>query len=269
MKEILSRDNPRFKALRRLAESARARREEGGALLDGWHLLEAYARAGGVPQRVVFSRSSLASGQAARWLAGAGGGIETLVLADGLFAALSPVASPTGVLAQIALPFGVPLRSVRFGVLLDDVQDPGNLGAILRSAAAAGCDGAYLSPGCADAWSPKTLRAGMGAHFVLPIAEDADLVAVARAFAGKVLATSLDGGEPLYDLDLRGPVVFVVGNEGAGVGAEILAAASHRVKIPMPGAVESLNAAAAVAVCLFERVRQTDWQQSSAGKNPV
>lgn len=96
----------------------------------------------------------------------------------------------------------------------------------------------------------------MGAHFVLRIRDGADLAAVARAFPGMVLAASLDADHPLYELDLTGSVALIVGNEGAGISPELMTAASHRVKIPMPGAVESLNAAAAAAVCLFERVRQ-------------
>lgn len=256
MKAVTSRDNPQFKFLRRLSESAKARREAASTLLDGWHLLESYVQAGGTPQRVIFSNASAESREASHWRAQAGEGREYLVLADGLFSELSPVRSPTGVLAQIALPFALPGKEREFCVLLEDIQDPGNLGAILRSAAAAGCDTAYLSPACADAWSPKALRAGMGAHFALRIIERADLMEVAKGFHGSVLAASLEGRRNLYDLDLSGPVALIVGNEGAGVTPGLLSAASHKVRIPMPGAVESLNAAAAAAVCLFERVRQ-------------
>ena len=116
-------------------------------------------------------------------------------------------------------------------------------------------DAVYLSEGCADAWSPKALRGGQGAHFVLPIIERADLLQVIADFNGQTLATSLHG-ESLYALDLTQPVAFVIGNEGAGLSDALLAAAGQRVHIPMPGNVESLNAAAAAAVCLFERVRQ-------------
>jgi TrmH family RNA methyltransferase len=127
---------------------------------------------------------------------------------------------------------------------------------MLRSAAAAGADTVYLSKGCADAWSPKALRGGMGAQFQLALIEHADLMAVGQAFAGKLIATSLAASDSLYDLDLTGPTAFVFGNEGAGLSEELLALASHRTRIPMPGQVESLNAAAAAAICLFERVRQ-------------
>lgn len=254
MKFISSRENPFFKNLRKLSGSARHRREAGKTLLDGGHLFQAYRQAGGVPDALVLSQSGVERDEARAAAEGWGG--ETIVLPDGMFAELSPVKTPTGLLALINAPFAVAEKAPEFGVLLEDIQDPGNLGTILRSAAAAGCGNAFLSPACADAWSPKVLRAGMGAHFVLRIHEGADLAAVAGEFPGMVLAASLDADHPLYELDLTGSVALIVGNEGAGISSELMAAASHRVKIPMPGAVESLNAAAAAAVCLFERVRQ-------------
>ena len=123
-------------------------------------------------------------------------------------------------------------------------------------AAAAGIQEAWLSTDCADPWSPKVLRAGMGAHFVLTVRAHADLVECLSAFQGTVLATALDGATDLYDLDLRGPSAWVFGSEGAGVSSPVMSIATQKVLIPMPGAVESLNVGAAAAVCLFEQVRQ-------------
>ena len=114
----------------------------------------------------------------------------------------------------------------------------------------------FLSPGCADAWSPKVLRAAMGGHFALRIYGQQDLLNVAKAFAGVLLATSLQASDSLYDCDLRGNIAFLVGNEGAGLSADLLNLATQKISIPMPGKVESLNAAAATAICLFEAVRQ-------------
>ena len=143
-------------------------------------------------------------------------------------------------------------------MLLEDIQDPGNLGSMLRSAAAAGCDSVFLSQDCADAWSPKVLRAAMGGHFALRIYEQQDLPGVAKAFSGTLLATSLHATHSLYDCDLRGNVAFLIGNEGAGLSADLLGLATQKITIPMPGQVESLNAAAATAICLFEAVRQRE-----------
>jgi TrmH family RNA methyltransferase len=161
-----------------------------------------------------------------------------------------------GIAAVIAIPAPGPGPDPALAVLLEDIQDPGNVGTILRSAAAAGAAAVWLSRGCADPWSPKVLRAAMGAHFRLAVHPGADLVAVAGAFRGRVVAAQPQAGRSLYDCPLTGPLALVVGNEGAGVSAELLAQADEAVSIPMAPGAESLNAAVAAAVCLFEAVRQ-------------
>lgn len=187
-----------------------------------------------------------------------------IVLPDSLFRDVSTVKTATGLMAvvQIPSPEAIPVQKERkeesFCVLLEAIQDPGNVGSILRSAAAAGASDVYLSEGSTDAWSPKTLRAAMGAHFLVRIHEGADLAGVASAFRGKVIATILGAKKSLYQMQLTGPVAFVFGNEGAGLTDELLQAAHERITIPMPGGAESLNAAAAAAVCFFERVRQME-----------
>lgn len=255
VKNISSRDNPLFKQLKKLAESARERRKAGQALLDGVHLVEAALQAGVLPQMLVVSESGAAHAEISalrQMLAG----VPTVAMADGLFAEVSPVETPAGVLALIDIPqVRVPVKP-EFALLLEDVQDPGNLGALLRSAAAAGVQAAWLSTGCADAWSPRVLRAGMGAHFMLAIEERANLLEKAANFAGLTVATSLAATHSLYALDLTGPVALMAGNEGAGLSAELLAVANTQIRIPMPGNIESLNVAAATSICLFERVRQ-------------
>ncbi|TSA50719.1 MAG: RNA methyltransferase [Nitrosomonadales bacterium] len=255
MKLISSRDNPIFKRLKRLAESARERRKTGLALLDGAHLFAACLDMGAVPQQVVFSAEGWADDEI-RALLQKVPAERRVELAPALLAELSPVETPSGVLVVIEILHLKPPTQPEFCLLLEDVQDPGNLGSMLRSAAAAGVQAAYLSSGCADAWSPKALRGGMGAHFVLTIEERVPLAEKVAGFAGLTVAAGLQAGKSLYDLDLRGPVAFLVGNEGAGLSAELLAAVRETVTIPMPGKIESLNAAAAAAVCMFERVRQ-------------
>lgn len=255
VKLISSRDNSLFKSLKKLAHSARERRKAGKALLDGEHLIVAHIERIGPPEMLAVAHSAQDKPEVRALLARLPH-VPLLVLSDALFQELASVESPSGILALVAEP-ELPLpQTLQCIVLLEALQDPGNLGAILRSAAAAGVEAAYLSPGCADAWSPKVLRGGMGAHFALAIREGVDLVAAARTFAGEVVVTSLQGEASLFDLNLSGAVAFVIGNEGAGVSQTLQQAATRRVRIPMPGAVESLNAAAAAAVCFFERVRQ-------------
>lgn len=256
IKRITSRDNPLFKSLHKLASSARERREAGQTLLDGAHLLRAYLDAGGKPQHL------LTNGQAAQnaeilALLDTCADVAQTQLDDALFAQLSELKTPNGLLALIDIPLAkVPSAHSFFALLLEDIQDPGNLGSILRSAAAAGCDAVYLSRGCADAWSPRVLRAAMGGHFALSIGESANLLQVAADFTGKILAASLQAQQSLYDCNLRGKLAFAIGNEGAGLSPALLDAAQQHFIIPMPGKIESLNAAAATAVCLFEAVRQ-------------
>lgn len=256
MKRIVSRHNPLFKSLRKLSQSARERKKTGRMLLDGMRLLSACGRRGGTPVRVVLSPTGIEDAEILAWLT-AHPHVPQVLLDTALFNEIAPVETPTGILAVADLPrFPRHSEPSPLTVLLEDIQDPGNLGSILRSAAGAGCREAFLSQECADPWSPRTLRAGMGAHFLLALREGADLPAVARAFPGKVVATA--GGTPasLYAQDLRGSVAFAFGNEGAGLSAELRAAADAVAAIPLAAGVESLNVAAAAAICCFEWVRQ-------------
>ncbi len=256
IKRISSRDNPFYKSLLKLSSSARERRDAGQTLLDGAHLLRAFLDAGGTPQHLLLNEQALQDAEIAALLE-ACADVPRTQFDDALFAQLSDLKTPTGLLSLIDLPAaGIDAVQSQFALLLEDIQDPGNLGSMLRSAAAAGCDAVFLSQGCADAWSPRVLRAGMGGHFALSIHESADLIQVAAEFGGQVLAASLQAERSLYESELCGKLAFAIGNEGAGLSAALLNAAQRHFIIPMPGRVESLNAAAAAAVCLFEAVRQ-------------
>jgi TrmH family RNA methyltransferase len=251
---ISSRDNPIFKRLKKLSESARARREARMTLLDGEHLLAAYLDAGGQPHTLVRAASFDASRfslQASRCQTA-----RIIVLPDVLFAELSPVATPTGVLAEVAWLTPDASGAVPLVIVLEDIQDPGNLGAMLRTAAAAGATLAILSRGCHDPWSPKALRGGQGAQFVLPVQQGVDLVAWLQGFAGRSVALALSEDGDFYALDLGGPLALIAGNEGAGLSQAVCGAASLRAHIPMAGRIESLNASAALAVAVFEALRQ-------------
>lgn len=255
MKNISSLDNPLYKQLKKLAESSRERRKIGKTLLDGIHLVRACIQSGLRPDVLVVSASALSNNEIAQLLASVGNGVVVTVT-DAMFSAVSPVETPTGILALIDIPVAPVSSSMDFCLMVEGVQDPGNLGSILRSAAASGVKKAYLSAGCADAWSPKVLRGGMGAHFVMALEEQVNLLEKVRAFNGLSLATSLDATVSLFDTDLTGNVAVLIGNEGAGLSQELSAAASVQVRIPMAVQMESLNVAAATAICLFERVRQ-------------
>ena len=251
---ITSRDNPIFKRLKKFAESARARREARMTLLDGDHLLAAYLDAGGQPHTLVRA----ASFDAGRFdqLTARCPHAKAIVLPDALFAELSPVATPTGMLAEAAWLTPPAIDTTSFVIVLEDIQDPGNLGSMLRTGAAGGATLAVLSKGCHDPWSPKALRGGQGAQFVLPLMSGVDIVEWVSQFEGESLALALAEDNNLYARRLTGPLALIVGNEGAGLSQAVCEIASATIRIPMPGKIESLNAAAALAVAVFEAARQ-------------
>jgi RNA methyltransferase, TrmH family len=258
MKAISSRDNPLFKELKLLATSSQARRRAGRTLLDGVHLCEIYLQQVGMPPLCVLNEAALVHAE----VADIGRrceeqGARCVVFPDALYNALSQVETGVGILFVIDTPAIQTSQVIEHpAVLLDNLQDPGNMGSILRSAAAAGIRQVFCSKGTVFAWSPKVLRAGMGAHFLLQIVENADLLEAIRTARIPVLATSSHAERRLYDADLTQPVAWLFGHEGHGVSGELLSAASLRVAIPHLGEVESLNVAASAAVCFFEQVRQ-------------
>jgi RNA methyltransferase, TrmH family len=253
-KHITSRDNPIFKHLKKLAENARERRAEGKTLLDGVHLIETYIEAVGEPELIIIpeGKSTLEATQLMQHLEH----VNTIMFPTLMFAELTPVASSTGILAVALQPNINAPAGASFILLLEDIQDPGNLGSMLRTALGAGVEAVYLSKGCTDAYSPKCLRGGQGAQFYLPIIEGANLLEIMQSFEGNTFATTMHG-KSLYAQDLTQPTAFVIGNEGAGLSDKLIQAASQKISIPMHQSLESLNAGAAAAVCLFERARQT------------
>lgn len=261
MPVITSRDHPFIKQLIKLEGSVQYRKKTGLTLLDGIHLTQIYCSVVGAPESLVVSQLYFENTENKRFLNILIGNTtpKITVISNALFRAISPVKAPTGILALISLP-GLKKATnsgkEMFSVLLESIQDPGNLGSILRSAAAANARDIYLSKHCTDAWSPKALRAAMGAHFFLHIRENCDLQQIAQQFPGNVIATSIQASKNLFEVSLTGPTAFIFGNEGAGLSKEMIQAADENISIPMPGKTESLNAAAAAAICFFEKVRQ-------------
>ncbi|WDD93789.1 RNA methyltransferase [Burkholderia sp. FERM BP-3421] len=256
MKAITSRDNPLYKRLKALAGSTQQQRRAGQALLEGLHLASAYLDTAGQPALCVVTDGALQLDEA-RALVERVGAERVVTLPDALFGQLSTLVNGIGFLMLVETPAPtLPERVAVTSVVLDGVQDAGNVGSILRSAAAAGVTQVFCAPGTAHAWSSKVLRAGMGAHFLLEVYEDVDAQTLIERLDAPVALTDSHGAQALYDCDLAQPVVWVFGNEGAGVSARWREAATHRVTIPQPGGMESLNVAAAAAVCLFEQCRQ-------------
>jgi TrmH family RNA methyltransferase len=258
MKTITSRENPLYKELKHLAGSSQARRKAGRTLLDGVHLCQSYLAMRGMPLQCIVSESALANPEvAAIVMQCEDAHAHVTALPDPLYGALSQVEHGVGLMFLIDTPErSVPAALTESAVLLDNLQDPGNVGSILRSAAAAGIGQVYCSSGTAFCWSPKVLRAAMGAHFVVEIYENVDLAALVKSSTVAVLATSGYAQQRLYDVDLRQPVAWLLGHEGQGVADDLLQLATHQVVIPHLGQIESLNVAACAAVCFFEQLRQ-------------
>ncbi|MGQ5522965.1 TrmH family RNA methyltransferase [Chitinimonas sp. PSY-7] len=254
MEVIQSRQNPLVKHCTKLAANRRERLKSGLSLLDGPHLIAAALDAGHTLQRIMVAEHAVGKPEITQLLQRTTA--PQSVAADSLFAELSELESSSGILAIWPCPAAPSAVQSGWVLALDGVQDPGNVGSILRTAAAAGVQQVWLSPACADVYSPKVLRAGMGAHFLLPIIERADLPTLLSVFDGQRAVTALSGSVSLYEAQLMGSVALVMGSEGMGVSPAVLELATLRLRIPMQPGLESLNVGAAAAICLYERVRQ-------------
>ncbi len=245
MTALTSKDNPKVKRWIRLAGDARYRRTEKRALIEGPHLLAAALHHGVRPVAVLVTEEGAAKPEIAALLPA-----NAVMLGKSVFRAIVDADTPQGVAAEIGIPTG-PSRGSGRTVLLEGIQDPANVGAILRSAAAFGIGRVVLDRACADPWSPRALRAGAGGHFALAIAETDDLAAEVEAFKGTVACTVPRGGMALADAPLDRGAAWIFGAEGSGLSDEIIRRADVRVTIPMAAGAESLNVAAAAAICLY------------------
>ncbi|MEW6690023.1 MAG: RNA methyltransferase [Pseudomonadota bacterium] len=251
---LRSRDNPQVKRWRELAHEARARRKHHAAILEGAHLVSACLHAGKGIRALILGETGAEKTELASLVRHYGK--APALVSDAVFRAIADTETPSGIAAEIRIPESGPdLAASSACVFLERVQDPGNVGAILRSAAAFGIRDVVLGRGCADAWSPKVLRAGMGAHFSLRIAEEADLAAAVARFGETLVCTAPREGTPLPQAQLPRRIGWIFGAEGQGVSRELAARARIKVAIPMAGLAESLNVAAAAAICFYEASR--------------
>lgn len=242
---IHSRDNAFVKDLRRLAQDTTAYRKQGRVWLEGDHLCRAALARGLRASVAVFSESFWPQAQVEY----ARAATKFIVLADALFADVSGLESPAAMGFILDLPAPALFQPNAPTVVLDRVQDAGNVGSILRSASAFGFRQVAAIKGSAALWSPKVLRAGMGAHFALDLIEGLALDDLA-ALQVPLLVTSSHAGDFLHRAALPWPCAWVMGHEGQGVSPALEDRASLRIRIAQPGGEESLNVAAAAAICL-------------------
>jgi TrmH family RNA methyltransferase len=243
---VTSRDNPLIKSLRKLSQDSTAYRKQNRIWLEGDHLCRAALARGFKPETAIFSQSFWPGASAQLTQAA----LNNIIIPDKLLPEISGLESPAQMGFVLELPATVQLRNEVASVILDRVQDAGNAGSILRSAAAFGFTQVIALKGTAALWSPKVLRAGMGAHFALQLVEGVE----AEALAGltvPIIVTSSHQGKFLHQQKLPMPCAWAMGHEGQGVSDLLMARASLKVRIDQPGGEESLNVAAAAAICLY------------------
>lgn len=259
---ITSSSNPEFKQLKKLT-SSKERRKQGLAIAEGIHLAKSLIDSELVINKIFLAESALNNSEISELLQSQRLAIKQLLLADHLFESITSVHAAVGLSAVFTPPVRpdtiTPLTTS--ALLLEDIQDPGNLGTILRTAAASDITTVQLSSGCASAWSPRALRAGMGAQFHLDIHENVNLAKSIQQAQAKTLVTTLSSdSHNLYETDLSQPTIWIFGNEGQGVSQQLIKLASQQVHIPQATAgIESLNVAVAASICLYEQYRQQNY----------
>jgi len=260
---IRSRENALVKRIVRLADHGRFRRDEATGIAEGWHLiqaiLEAPAHGRDALHAVVISEAALGHRDTVA-MRGRLEGIPVHVIDAAVYARFGEGEGPNAALGLFAIPADQDVRATAASgglqLWLDAVQDPGNVGALIRTGAAAGARAVILGTGCADPWSPRVLRAGMGGHFALQVLSSPLLPELISGFPGQVAAMEREGGRSIFATAFGADLAVLLGNEGAGLSPGVSVLAGSRLTIPMPGRMESLNVAAAGAVICFEYVRQ-------------
>lgn len=246
---ITSPQNEKVKLVRALQDRAKTRRKEGKIVLEGLRLVRDAVQQGMRPEFVLNTADSDAGFLAAY-------GLESLEVTDEIMRGISDTQQPQGILGVFPMPTpAFPPDASRI-VILDSIRDPGNLGTILRTSAAAGVQAVLLSPTCVDPYNPKALRGGMGAHFRVPVIETDWEQIAGYCYNSPIYLADSEGDLSYEAADWVSPWALIIGGEADGAGQEALALAQHRVFIPMAAATESLNAAIATGIILFEAARQ-------------
>jgi TrmH family RNA methyltransferase len=254
---IQSTQNPKIQRVRALLGKSKERRGQNRFVLEGVRLIEEAMRTGAQPETLLFgSEPSQRALALMRQAVSAGADVEEVK--DNILDSLSDTRAGQGLLGVFSIPALPTPAALDFVLILDSISDPGNLGAILRTAAAAGAQLTVLTPGAADAFAPKVVRAAMGAHFYLPIRQMdwPELAGLKTKQRLCLLASDMTGGQSCWQSDLRQPLALIIGSEAAGISEQMLALADARLHIPMQGKIESLNASAAASILLFEVIRQ-------------
>ncbi len=258
---ITSNHNPKIKLVRALLSRARDRREAGAFVVEGVRLVEEAANSNW-PMRFVLYDESLSERGMSKVESLTSQGVDAEEVSTSVMKAMSETENPQGILAvleSIQLPI---TNNPSFILIPDQIRDPGNLGTLLRSAAATGAQAVLVPPETTDAFAPKVLRSGMGAHFKLPIQSMSwdEISEVIKSAGLQVLIADMDG-QSCWEIDLTKPVALVIGSEAEGASESARKLANQKISVPMSGEMESLNAGVAGSVLMFEVVRQRNRRQ--------
>lgn len=255
---ITSSQNPKIKLIRALAGRPRERRENGAFLAEGVRLVEE-AFSAGWDFRFVLYTDGLSPRGVDLLQSLTAKGVDVEHVGEDLFQSMTETETPQGILAALALnPPGTlqPPAKPDFVLIPDQIRDPGNLGTLLRTAAAAGVQAVFIPPETTDPFAPKVVRAGMGAHFRLPILSLSWDQLQVQVEGMSVYLSDAEGEKSCWEVDFTHPTALVIGGEADGASVEVRQLAAEMIRIPMPGHMESLNAGVAGAVLMYEAVRQ-------------
>lgn len=257
MEIIQSRENALIKHMKKLKDK-KYRIQNGAFLIEGFRFVEEALKSDFDIEAVFISQSISNSTYASDIVGGVKGATKLYYVSDNIFKDIATTETPQGIVACAKIK-KYPLQNYEgFYVLADKIQDPGNMGTIIRTAHAAGAKGVIYTKGTVDVYNEKTLRSTMGSIFHISVIEDSELeiTRTLKSKGFKVVVSSLDTDNNFFDVDLSGNSIICIGNEGNGISEEIYALADDKVKIPMPGGAESLNASVAASIMIYEIVRQ-------------
>lgn len=257
MQQITSKDNNLIKETKKLKEK-KYRNEKGLFIIEGFRFLEEALKSSFSIESIFISENSLSKFEEYFIDIHIKKETKLIQVTEGIFKTISCTDNPQGVLALVKMDSKKVHKDKGTYVLVDKIQDPGNLGTIIRTAHAAECSGVILTKGTVDLYNEKTLRSTMGSIFNIPIIEDLDLSFTKglKDNGYKLVCSSLDTEYNFYDIDFNENLIISVGNEGNGISEELYNISDIKVKIPMPGGAESLNAAVAASIMIYEGVRQ-------------
>ncbi|MCX5749229.1 MAG: RNA methyltransferase [Candidatus Saganbacteria bacterium] len=257
---IESADNTKIKLAKKLLSNKKERDKEGLFAVEGPHLIEEAVKSGIEIKYILYgskAETALAALNADK--------IEKFMVSDKIIASVSDTVTSQGILAVVKKPKAGPGISGKYIVMCDSIQDPGNLGTIIRSAAASGFN-VVVSGDSADVYNPKTVRATQGALFKTAVFEDADLKEALKKTKGRVLGAKMNASKSIYEVKLDTPFTVIIGNEAGGIRKELLDLCDEKVKIPMEAGVESLNAGVCASIIMFESMRQRGQQNAVRSK---